>query len=158
MFKWKVAAIVITVMIAVFIIVDVILFVNYNNDQTRKINYSFARDVIRNYQASAPVLSRQALANMLIGLTASYSDIWYQSASLVSSWNNPPLSVSSVGSFFKDSNPHQLTIIEFSGVNNYQIAVYTHIGFPLPKDDWTSYLINPLNRYFTFEIGRVLLT
>lgn len=46
MFRWKVAAIIISVLIAIFLVVDIILLVHYNNSQPRTINHTFLADLL----------------------------------------------------------------------------------------------------------------
>lgn len=145
------AAIIISVLIAIFLVVDIILLVHYNNSQPRNINYSFLTDLLK--LESASPMPRNAFINIASALSLSYSDLWFQSASLVSSWKAPQLTLDQVGKFFGDSSDHQLFIFSLTdGTTNYVAAAYSNIGFPLPSG-WTDYLADPTHHYFTFEIG-----
>lgn len=150
------AAIIISVLIAIFLVVDIILLVHYNNSQPRNTNYSFLTDLLQ--QQAPSNMPRGAFINIASALSLSYSDLWFQSASLVSSWKAPPLTLDQVGNFFGDSSDHQLFIFSLTdGTTNYLAAAYSNIGFPLPSG-WTDYLANPAHHYFTFEIGKPSLT
>ncbi len=46
-FKWKVASIIIAILITGFLITDIVLLVNYNNSQPRANNYSFLADILK---------------------------------------------------------------------------------------------------------------
>ncbi len=39
------------------------------------------------------------------------------------------------------------------GTSTYFGAIYSHVGFPVPESSYKTYLANPKNQYFTFEIG-----
>jgi hypothetical protein len=152
-FKWKVAAIVISVLIAIFLVVDIILLVHYNNSQPRKNNYTFIADVLSN--SASATMPRQSFVNLITALSVSYEDLWFQSANLVQTWSAPPLTLDKVGSFFDgDASDNQLFLFSLKDAanNNYLAAAYSHIGFPLPSN-WQDYLINPKNQYYIFEIG-----
>ena len=145
------AAIIISVLIAIFLVVDIILLVHYNNSQPRNTNYSFLTDLLQ--LESASLMPRATFVNIASALSLSYSDLWFQSASLVSSWKAPPLTLEQVGNFFGDSSDHQLFIFSLTdGTTNYVAAAYSNIGFPLPSG-WADYLADPTHDYFTFEIG-----
>ena len=151
------AAIIISVLIAIFLVVDIILLVHYNNSQPRNTNYSFLTDLLKQ-QTAASNMPRGAFINIASALSLSYSDLWFQSASLVSSWKAPPLTLDQVGNFFGDSSDHQLFIFSLTdGTTKYVAAAYSNIGFPLPSG-WTDYLADPAHHYFTFEIGKFSLT
>lgn len=142
------AAIIISVLIAIFLVVDIILLVHYNNSQPRNTNYSFLTDLIK--LESASLMRRDSFVNIATALSLSYSDLWFQSASLVSSWKAPPLSLDQVGKFFGDSSDHQLFIFSLTdGNKDYMAAAYSNIGFPLPSG-WKDYLADSTHDYFTF--------
>lgn len=133
-FRWKVASIIVAVLITGFLIADIILLVNYNNNQPRAYNYSFLADILKQTAKSPKPLTRQQFVNIATGLTSSFSDIWFQTAGLAASWSSgTPLNLDTVASFFSGETDHQLYILEMSdGPNTYFGAVYSHIGFPLP--------------------------
>jgi hypothetical protein len=153
-FKWKVASIIVAVLITGFLIADIILLVDYNNSQPRANNYSFLSGILKEAAKSPTPLTRQQFVNIATGLTTSFSDIYFQTATLAASWTSVnPLTLDTVAKFFNGDTDHQLYILQMTDqVNTYYAAAYTHIGFPLP-DSYKSYLGTGKNQYFTFEIG-----
>lgn len=111
-FKWKVASIVVAVLITGFLIADIILFVNYNNSQPRANNYSFLSGVLKETAKAQVPLTRQQFVNIATGLTKSFSDIWFQTADLATSWSSTnPLTLDTVAKFFNGDTDHQLYIL-----------------------------------------------
>jgi hypothetical protein len=154
-FKWKVAAIIISVLIAIFLVVDIILLVHYNNSLPRSTNYTFLADLLDYINANNDQFSTAQFVNLASALAASYSDLWFQSASLVQAWNTPPLTLDAIGSFFDGDNDNQLFILTLTdGANSYVGAAYSHIGFPLPSGNWQNFLSDPTKEYYTFEISK----
>lgn len=141
-------------MIAIFLVVDIILYVHYNNSQPRRINYTFLTDLISH--PSTSTIKTQELMNIIGALSLSYSDLWFQSSSLIQSWNTLPLTLPIAGSFFDgDASDNQLFIFTLSdGVSSYTGAAFSHIGFPLPNS-WQDYLADLSHSYYTFEIGKL---
>lgn len=152
MFKWKVATLIIGVLIVIFLITDIILLVEYNNNQPRSRNYTFLSDILANTQNQQ--VTRQNFINIAKGLSQSFPDLWFQYASPVNSWTGGAFGLDSVGNLI-DGNTDELFIMTFTdGTNNYAAAAYNHIAFSLPST-WQDYLnSDPKNHYYTFEISK----
>jgi hypothetical protein len=150
-FKWKVATLIIGVLIVIFLITDIILLVDYNNSQPRSKNYTFLSDILGKTQNQQ--ITRQNFINIAKGLAQSFPDIWFQYATPVNSWAGGAFNLDSVGSLI-DGQADELFIMTFSdGTNNYAAAAYNHIAFSLPST-WQDYLnSDPKNHYYTFEIS-----
>lgn len=129
---------------------------DYNNSQPRSNNYTFLSDLLS--KTTNQQITRQNFINIAKGLSKSYSDLWFQNAELIGTWNSPAtLNLDAVGNLF-DGQIDQLFIITFTdGTNNYVGAAYSHIAFSLPSG-WQDYLNgNANNQYYTFEIGNNVL-
>ncbi len=88
---------------------------------------------------------------MAKGLTQSYSDLWFQTATQIYSWTGPTLNLDVVSNLF-DGEADQLFLVTLSdGTNSYLAAAYSHIAFSLPSG-WQDYLNNTVVRthYYTF--------
>jgi len=84
-FKWKVGAIIIAVLLVIFLAIDIFMVVYLDQHQLRKANYSFAADLLS--ELSSTNLSALQFANMMKGLANSNDELWFQKASLVTSWS-----------------------------------------------------------------------
>jgi hypothetical protein len=156
-----VAAIIISVLIAIFLVVDIILLVHLNNSQPRNINYTFLADILDYSISNGDTYTTQQFLNMATALTTSYSDMWFQSASLVQAWNSASgqPTLDTFGGFFDGDSDHQLLVLTLNdGTNKVIAGVYSHIGFPLPSGDWQSYVSKTGKSYYTFEIGTNFIT
>jgi len=155
-FKWKIAVIVIVVLIAIILVVDLIMFLYLKNHELRKYNYTFAADMV-NLLAGTQITKAQ-FVNLVGGLTASYSDIWFQNAAKVASWTQSPdllLNVYEAGKFFETKVTERITLIRFRDLTTeYIVGAYTNILFQLPTDTWKNYLANASNSYYNFKIGK----
>jgi hypothetical protein len=71
------------------------------------------------------------------GLTASYSDIWFQKAVKVAGWSSlsgTMFNLDSAAKFFSTKVTDRLTIIRFTnGTANSILGAFTHIPFQLPS-------------------------
>lgn len=152
------AAIVISVLIAIFLVVDIILWVHYNNSQPRKINYTFLADLLDQTASQNDAYSKQQFVNIADAFSSSYQELWFRSATLIQAITTPPLILDNVGSFFDgDSSDNQFFLFTLKdGANNaYLAAAFSHIGFPLPSGNWQDYITtNKSNHYYTFEIRK----
>lgn len=147
------AAIIISVLIAIFLVVDIILLVHLNNSQPRKINYTFLANLLDYSISNGDIYSTQQFVNMATALSNSYSDMWFQSASLVQAASGL-LTLDAMGGFFKGDSDNQLFVLTLSdGTNTVIAGAYSHIGFPLPSGNWQAYLNGTGKSYYTFEIG-----
>lgn len=100
-YKWKVAALVITILSVIFLGVDIFLMVTINNNQPRTINYTFATDLIENLKDTS--ITPKQLGNMLIALSKSYGELWFQKGIKIDSWTPNPtdeLTLSRIVDFF----------------------------------------------------------
>ena len=152
-FKWKVAVIVIIVLLAIFLVVDILMAVYLGNHSLRNHNYSFAADVIS--LLAGTNLTRTQFTNLMGGLSASYTDIWFQNASKVSGWNsNDPanlLTIDKVAAIFSTKVTDRLTVVRFTdGDTVFVVGAYTHIPFQVPVNDWRDYLGNSSHSYYNF--------
>lgn len=157
-FKWKVAVIVIIVLLAIFLVVDILMAVYLGNHSLRNHNYSFAADVIS--LLAGTNLTRTQFTNLMGGLSASYTDIWFQNASKVGGWNsNDPtnlLTIDKVAAIFNTKVTDRLTVVRFTdGDTVFVVGAYTHIPFQVPVNDWKDYLSNSSHSYYNFEIGTI---
>lgn len=151
-FRWKVAAIIVTVLIAAFVIADVIIAVHLSNNQPRKNNYTFAANVLKTLPNTT---SKKAVINILSGLTVSFSDLWYQQANLIKRWTKTTVGVTidELATIFGENSDQLLTLVGFTDSNGDKFvgAAYTHVAFKLP-DTWRTYLSDVSKSYYTFEI------
>ena len=129
-------------LIAIFLVIDIILLVHYNNSQPRKTNFTFMAGLLDYSANKGDNYSTQKFINAATALSKSYSEMWFQSASLVSRWiEGSQLTLDQIGAFFDGDTDHQLFIMTINdGINDYLAVAYSHIGFPLPSADWQTYL------------------
>lgn len=98
---------------------------------------------------------------MATALTTSYSEMWFQSASLVQAWSaaSGQLSLDTFGGFFDGDSDNQLIVLTLNdGTNKVIAGGFSHIGFPLPSGNWQAYVDKTGKSYYTFEIGIKLVT
>ena len=72
LFRWKIASIVVTVLIAAFLAADIVLLVKYNQNQTRKINYTFMIDILNQKGLTQIDFSKRQIVNMLTAFSLSF--------------------------------------------------------------------------------------
>ena len=134
-FKWKIAVIVIVVLTAIILVVDLIMFLYLKNHELRNNNYTFAADLV-NLLAGAKI-TRNEFVNLMGGLTASYTDIWFQRATKVAGWSSQAatmFNLEQAATFFSKKVTDRLTLIRFTdGTKISILGAFTHIPFQLPN-------------------------
>ena len=72
LFRWTIASIVVTVLIAAFLAADIVLLVKYNQNQPRKINYTFMIDILNQKGLTQIDFSKRQIVNMLTAFSLSF--------------------------------------------------------------------------------------
>lgn len=135
----------------IFLGIDIFLMVKINSNQPRTNNYTFAVDLINTLKDTN--IKTKQFANMIKGLSDSYSDMWFQKSIKIDSWtpqDTEGLTLSRVIDFFTTKIENRLTLIQFEvNTQTLIVGIFTHIPFKIPSN-WNDFLVNQTNNYYTF--------